>query len=267
MPLLDVLFLDVHAKCMTQWRYEGKMAWYHLPSFEVAKQSGKSYADPMKQMEYRAIMKEEEMIAFYRLQPFNDGVSMSVGVAPKWCHKGIGKKVIETAMQRAKMLGYQKIRVNIRQWNQTAIHLFQTFHFQMVNEIQDEQNGNILMMEWQNQSLVNFYERLRHSSFRSSFHLGKREKEYVRKNGYDTLMTHACHFVQQRLQDSHPNKDGKQTPWKGHPVFIAQHATGCCCRGCLSKWHSIPLGKALSKEEECYIVSVLMGWIRNEVGL
>ena len=26
---------------------------------------------------------------------------------------------------------------------------------------------------------------------------------------------------------------------KGHPVFIAQHATASCCRGCLWKWYSI----------------------------
>lgn len=33
-------------------------------------------------------------------------------------------------------------------------------------------------------------------------------------------------------------------------MFIAQHATGCCCRGCLERIHKIPKGKALSNEEK-----------------
>jgi hypothetical protein len=33
---------------------------------------------------------------------------------------------------------------------------------------------------------------------------------------------------------------------RGHPVFIAQHATATCCRGCLAKWHDIPAGRALT---------------------
>lgn len=35
------------------------------------------------------------------------------------------------------------------------------------------------------------------------------------------------------------DNDGKQTPMRGHPVFIAQHATATCCRECLKKWHNI----------------------------
>ena len=23
-------------------------------------------------------------------------------------------------------------------------------------------------------------------------------------------------------------------------VFVAQHATACCCRGCLEKWYRVP---------------------------
>ena len=60
-----------------------------------------------------------------------------------------------------------------------------------------------------------------------------------------------------------PN-DGKQTPMKGHPVFIAQHACACCCRGCLEKWHHIPNGKNLNKKEIDYIVNLIMLWIKKE---
>ena len=50
-----------------------------------------------------------------------------------------------------------------------------------------------------------------------------------------------------------------------HPVFIAQHATGCCCRGCLEKWHHIPKNKELSDNEVNYIVTLIMEWIKKQL--
>ena len=50
----------------------------------------------------------------------------------------------------------------------------------------------------------------------------------------------------------------------GHPVFLAQHATGCCCRSCLYKWHRIPQGVQLTQNQQDYVVDVLMTWIEKE---
>ena len=62
------------------------------------------------------------------------------------------------------------------------------------------------------------------------------------------------------------NNDGKQTPMRQvHPVFIAQHATGCCCRGCLERIHGIKKGHELSNEEIEYVVNTLMLWIQREM--
>ena len=75
---------------------------------------------------------------------------------------------------------------------------------------------------------------------------------------------HARDFVRQRLAPAEPAHDGKQTPMKGHPVFLAQHATGTCCRGCLYKWHRIPKGRALYPAEQDYVVDILLEWIRRQ---
>ena len=108
-------------------------------------------------------------------------------------------------------------------------------------------------------------ERLSRSAFRSRFHLSAEDKDYVLKKGMDVIGAHASDFVDKRLRPRSPVNDGKQTPMKGHPVFIAQHATGCCCRGCLGKWHHIPQGRELTDDECSYITSVLMSWIRKEM--
>lgn len=81
----------------------------------------------------------------------------------------------------------------------------------------------------------------------------------------DAIRRHAMDFVARRLAPAYIANEGKQTPMHGHPVFIAQHATACCCRGCFAKWHHIPAGHELTAEEQEYAVSVIMAWIRKEM--
>lgn len=102
------------------------------------------------------------------------------------------------------------------------------------------------------------------SKFRSSFHLRKYMIKYIDEKGMDTIKRHTVDFIEQKLSNAYPINDGKQTPMKGHPTFIAQHACACCCRGCLEKWHHIPKGKKLSRNEKNYIYLILIKWIENE---
>ena len=99
------------------------------------------------------------------------------------------------------------------------------------------------------------------SEFRSRFRLWGKEAEYLEDKGLTAIVEHARDFVVQRLADAEPANDGKQTPMKNHPAFIAQHATATCCRKCLAKWHRIAEGKALTGEEIDYIVAVLQRWL------
>ncbi len=105
---------------------------------------------------------------------------------------------------------------------------------------------------------------LSHSKFRSSFHLKDEDINYIKKCGIKKIKEHATTFVNERLAKSNIKNDGKQTPMKGHPVFIAQHATATCCRGCLEKWHHIKKGKELTDNEKNYIISLILTWIKNE---
>ena len=77
------------------------------------------------------------------------------------------------------------------------------------------------------------------------------------------IKEHAYDFISKRLSKKLLN-DGKQTPMRGHPVFISQHATATCCRTCLYKWYRIDENKELTNEQMDYIVAVIMKWIENE---
>ena len=103
--------------------------------------------------------------------------------------------------------------------------------------------------------------KLSKSKFRSSFTLKDKDKIYINEKGIDKIKSHAYDFITKRLAPKEILNDGKQTPMRGHPVFISQHATATCCRGCLEKWHHIPKGKELNKEEIDYVVNVIMKWI------
>lgn len=113
--------------------------------------------------------------------------------------------------------------------------------------------------------LTGLFERLAKSSFRSRFRLTVKDKEYVAAKGMATIRKHAVEFVAKRLAPAVLPNDGRQTPMSGHPVFKAQHATGCCCRGCFYKWHHIPAGRQLTTEEQRYAVAVLMAWIERQM--
>ena len=113
--------------------------------------------------------------------------------------------------------------------------------------------------------LTDLFERLSKSGFRSRFHLSRKDRDYIIDKGLPTIRKHAEDFVAKRLAPAVIPNDGKQTPMRGHPVFIAQHATGCCCRDCFFKWHQIPAGRELTKEEQDYAVAVLMAWIDKQM--
>lgn len=106
--------------------------------------------------------------------------------------------------------------------------------------------------------------RLQTSPFRARFHLGKTERDYVAQKGMDVICRHAEEFVRTRLAPAEIENDGKQTPMRGHPVFIAQHACACCCRGCLEKWYRIPKGTELTAAQQQGIVKLLTAWIERE---
>jgi len=106
---------------------------------------------------------------------------------------------------------------------------------------------------------------LARSTFRQSFRLNAKDTAYLQEKGLPVILSHAEDFISKRLAPAIIANDGKQTPMRGHPVFVGQHATATCCRGCLEKWHRIPHGRALTSEEQAYVVRVLERWLSERL--
>ena len=109
--------------------------------------------------------------------------------------------------------------------------------------------------------LDNVFAKLALSPFRAKFRLNAKDRAYLDERGLDTMRSHARDFIGKRLAPADPANDGRQTPMRGHPVFVAQHATATCCRSCLAKWHGIPAGRELTAEEQEHIISAIERWL------
>ncbi|MGM9849772.1 MAG: DUF4186 domain-containing protein [Bacilli bacterium] len=114
------------------------------------------------------------------------------------------------------------------------------------------------------QVIQNKLNKLSKSKFRSSFHLRKKEIEYIDKKGIEEIKKQTYEIINKRIKPEIIENDGKQTPMKNHPVFIGQHATATCCRGCIEKWHHIKKNKELTAHEIDFIVELIMEWIRRQ---
>jgi predicted Fe-S protein YdhL (DUF1289 family) len=113
-------------------------------------------------------------------------------------------------------------------------------------------------------ALDDVFRALARSAFRARFRLDPADRSYLQAKGLATVVDHARDFVARRLAPAHPARDGKQTPFRGHPAFVAQHATATCCRGCLEKWHAIPRGRALDAAEQAHVVAAVARWLRDQ---
>jgi predicted Fe-S protein YdhL (DUF1289 family) len=113
--------------------------------------------------------------------------------------------------------------------------------------------------------VTEIFARLGKSSFRRRFHLNALDRNYLERRGIAVVLDHAADFIEKRLTPAHPLNDGKQTPWRGHPVFVAQHATATCCRGCLEKWHTISKGRQMTESEKQHVLQVIEAWLVGEM--
>jgi hypothetical protein len=111
--------------------------------------------------------------------------------------------------------------------------------------------------------LDSLFSALAASRFRARFRLGEKERAYLVARGLPVVLDHAADFVARRLAPAAPENDGRQTPMRGHPAFIAQHATATCCRGCLAKWHHIPAGRPLTSAEQAHVLATIARWLER----
>jgi hypothetical protein len=123
---------------------------------------------------------------------------------------------------------------------------------------------NLALTEAATKDIDQLFRDLAKSPFRQRFRLRSEELRYLERKGLNAVLADATDLVSKRLGAAKPRNDGKQTPLRGHPVFIAQHATATCCRGCLAKWHGVGEGQGLRPAELTHVTAVIERWLRKQ---
>lgn len=109
------------------------------------------------------------------------------------------------------------------------------------------------------------FRRLARSSFRRRFRLQGRELAHLQMWGLPRVMKEAEELIRKRVAPAQIANDGRQTPWRNHPVFVAQHATATCCRGCIDKTYEIAKGHQLEREELVLILGAIERWLQAQL--
>lgn len=88
---------------------------------------------------------------------------------------------------------------------------------------------------------------------------------HARRKGMVRLLAAARHRLEKSLAPAEPVRDGQQTPFLGNVIYLAQHATACCCRTCLEYWHAIPKGRPLTPGEVEYAYGLVEAYLRERL--
>ena len=140
MKLTSSILTEQHAKEISSWKYEKDYALYNLPTWEEMQQQNYALCDPVKRQHFRSYLNEQdELMGFINLLDEADWVFLGIGVHPKHCSKGIGRRIINMAIKESQFLYPNKsLRLEVRTWNERAIKCYQSQQFKIIEKKQQE---------------------------------------------------------------------------------------------------------------------------------
>ena len=99
----------------------------------------------------------------------------------------------------------------------------------------------------------------------NEIYLTQKERKYYLERNCEEMRKETEEIVRKSLEKKISPKKDKHTRQWGHPVYVAQRATGCCCRKCLYEWHNIPVNRRMTENEVRYVTDLLMEWMKRDM--
>lgn len=124
---------DDIVKEIVTWKYEGEYAEYNLESYESLRERKSSMLDLNKSKNYTCYYSQNELIGYTNLVERDNGeLFLGVGLAPKYCSKGLGKDLLIDTINKAKEKYTGKsIVLQVRSWNKRAIACYLKVGFEI----------------------------------------------------------------------------------------------------------------------------------------
>lgn len=95
--------------------------------------------------------------------------------------------------------------------------------------------------------------------------IDERARDHALRKGRVALLGSVANRIAKAVAVENPFRDGQQTPFQGNVIYYAQHATASCCRTCIEYWHGIEKGRALTAEEQDYLVQLVTLYIDDRL--
>ena len=131
-------------KEIISWEYEGEYSEYNMDSLENLKAKGASITKPENSNNYLCYFKKGELVGYTNtMLKKNGNIFIGIGLAPKYCGKGLGNSILKNSVVNAKnMYPNSKIVLQVRSWNKRAIKCYEKIGFRLLKkEIIKDHNG------------------------------------------------------------------------------------------------------------------------------
>ena len=135
---------DDIVKQIISWRYEGIYSEYNMDSYEELKARGSSILKPEKSKNYLCYFKEDELVGYTNITKKTNGdLFLGIGLAPKYCGKGLGNSILENSIKDAKeRYPGSKIKLQVRSWNERARKCYEKAGFKFIKkDVEQDHNG------------------------------------------------------------------------------------------------------------------------------
>ena len=137
------ILTDAEKREICSWKYSDDYAIYNLPSYEVMKEKQIGFFNPAREQNYRAFYDEDFLVGFVNIKEEEAEVFVGIGVKPELCSKGYGQRILHETYRISKELHPNKpLYLEVRTWNERAIHCYQKAGFEIVGEPFEQRTGS-----------------------------------------------------------------------------------------------------------------------------
>lgn len=125
---------------IVEWEYDGEYSFYDIQN-DIDDLD--EFLNPFKWNHYAAIYEDEKLVGYFTFNPLNlHEVEIGLGLHPELTGKGKGYSFLEYAIDIAlKWYEPKKLIVNVAEFNNRAIRVYEKSGFKRVSQFQQKTNG------------------------------------------------------------------------------------------------------------------------------
>ena len=137
------ILTDAEKREICSWKYSGEYEIYNLPSYEIMQAKLIGFLNPAREQNYRAFYDGDCLVGFVNIKEEETEVFVGIGVKPELCSRGYGQRILQETYSLSKELYPDKsLYLEVRTWNERALHCYLKAGFRIVGEPFEQRTGS-----------------------------------------------------------------------------------------------------------------------------